>query len=137
MDPGLLAARPWGRRAAGFTLVEIIVFIVVVAVLGVTLLAVFSSLLSRSGVPRNISVASQLAQERMEIVLARRAASGYAGFLAAFDPCAVSAQPPCAVFPAGYAVTATLAVLGANLAEVTVAVTGPENATLRAQVANY
>lgn len=131
------AGRGRKGRPGGFTLVEVLLFIVIVGILGAALLAAFSGMLTYSGLPRNIAIADGLAQERMEIMLARRRALGYSAFIANPDPCTVSPQPPCTSFPAGYAVSSAISFPAANLAQITVTVTGPENATLTAQTANY
>ncbi len=77
LSPGL-------ARQAGVSLVELIIFILVAAIAGVGLMAAYTGLMR--GPPMSVvnTVATQLAQERMELILARRRAVGFATFN---DPC--------------------------------------------------
>ena len=80
-----------GRGARGFTLIEAVVFIVVVGIAAVALFRMFSQTLPRSPAPSQLTQAAQLAQERMELILGRRSA---AGFSAMNDPCVGGTPPP-------------------------------------------
>lgn len=91
------------RRACarGFTLLEVTLSIVVFSFGLATFLTAFRDLLPRNPSPANIGIASQLAQERMTLVLEQRARSGYAGIT---DPCASSSTGICATVT-GFTVT--------------------------------
>ena len=140
------------------SLIEVIVFIVITAVVVVGLVAGMSGAVRTAPVPREMHQGLQLAQGRMELILAQRSRLGFAGFTAAtFDPCAPpgGAQEAC-LAPATYAVVAPCFYTGAgtcgfgaantcnggdvNYTCVRVRVTGPEGTTvaeLDAMVANY
>ena len=147
------------RDCGGVSLIEVIVFIVITAVVVVGLVAGMSGAVRTAPVPREMHQGLQLAQGRMELILAQRSLpAGFAGFTAAtFDPCAPpgGAQEAC-LAPATYAVVAPCFYTGAgtcgfgaantckggdvNYACVRVRVTGPEGTTvaeLDAMVANY
>lgn len=145
-------------RARGFTLVELVIFIVVVAIAVSGVMLAFSASLRGAPSPQEINLGTQLARERMELILAQRQALGFACFDATrYDPCAPaqpataqcpatggSTQPVCAANPLpGYQVTPGLALNwngDANFRVVTVDVQGPTGgavAQLRALVGNY
>jgi type II secretory pathway pseudopilin PulG len=89
--------------AGGFTLIELVIFIVITGVLIAGLGAVFSTTMKGGADPGRLTQATQIAQERMELILGRRRAVGFAAFT---DPCPGS--PLCAPAPAGYAVAANI-----------------------------
>lgn len=125
------------ERARGFTLIELIAFIVIVAILGVALLTAFSTGLRGAPEAALITQATQLAQERMELILAQRRAVGFAAFA---DPCVPGPGPAACTPPAGYAVSANIAPNwngDSNYRVVTVTVTGPSSASATALVASY
>jgi len=119
----------------GFTLIELIIFIVIVSIMGVALMSAFS--ITTRGTPEagQLTQATQLAQERMELVMAQRRIAGFAAFA---DPCpgpAAACTPP-----AGYNVTTTIAPNwsgDANYKQITVNVTGTGSATVTSIVAKY
>jgi type II secretory pathway pseudopilin PulG len=128
-------AAPTRFRNAGFSLVEAIVFIVVLAVLLASLAVTFNSSLRLSPQAGQIDVAAELAQQRMELILAQHRAAGYATMA---DPCP---GPAACTPPAGYTVTSSMAAGFAgdpsNYKIVTVVVTGTGSAQVSALVANY
>jgi type II secretory pathway pseudopilin PulG len=130
----------------GFSLVELILFIIIVSVLATGLLAGVNQSLSGSGAAKPLSLGMQLAQERMELILPQRRQLGFAGITtASFDPCTsapASTQPLCTTWPAGYTVTASLQGYWPNPPDtdfkvITVNVSGPTTTQLQALVANY
>ena len=122
------------RQPSGFALIEIIIFIVVSSILVVGLFAAFANNLRSTPQAGQIDRAAEIAQQRMELILAQRRAVGFATFA---DPC-----PGAAVCtpPAGFTVTANIANNWAgdtNYKVITVDVTGQFAATATALVANY
>ncbi len=83
-------------RAKGLTLVETVVFIVIVGVAAFALLGSFRALLPRSPTAAQLTQATQLAQERMELILGQRdsplAGRGYNNTVD-LDPCNVGGSP--------------------------------------------
>jgi type II secretory pathway pseudopilin PulG len=144
------AARRYGRQPAnerGVTLVELILFIVIVAVVAAAMFQAFSGTMRGSHLGKEMTHATALAQERMEIILGQRKRLGYTSFIAGdYDPC----QPPPALaapwdvhqaclasaYPAGnFIVQSVLSApdacgLGCSLVSVTVA--GPGGAVVGA-----
>lgn len=125
-------------RCAGFSLIELVLMIVILAMGSVGIMAAYR--LNILGVADNaaITTATRIAQERMEIVLAQRRGVGFAAFV---DPCA-GATPAavCPVLPAGYAIAApTVSAVDANTRAIVVEATfnGVPRATLQTQVSNY
>jgi len=146
------------RSCAGVSLIEVIIFIVITAVVVVGLVAGMSGAVRTAPVPREMHQGLQLAQGRMELILAQRTRLGFAGFTGAtFDPCAApgGAQEAClaaatytVVAPCFYTGAGTCGFGAANTCNggdvnykcVRVRVTGPEGTTvaeLDAMVANY
>ncbi len=144
------------RSARGVTLVELIMFMVIVGVVAAAMVQAFSGTMRGSHLGKDLTQATQLAQQRMEVILGQRKRLGYAGFTVAnYDPCLLAIVP----FPASQAcaTTASFAVTsaptapgfaadacgvgtGTNCRLVTVTVTGPQGDTLTiltAQVWNY
>ena len=145
------------RGCRGVSLVELIVFIVITAVVVAGLMSGMSAAVRTAPLPREMHQGLQLAQGRMELILAQRNPLGFSGFASAtFDPCAPpgGAQEAC-LAPAAYAATAcfytgagTCGFGAANTCQsgdvnykcVRVRVTGPQGTTLAeldAMVANY
>jgi type II secretory pathway pseudopilin PulG len=74
------------------TLVELIAFIIIASVLVSGLMIGFSTTLRDSGAPKQVTQALQLAQERMELIRARKDVVGFACFTSTrFDPCTAAA----------------------------------------------
>lgn len=118
----------------GFSLVEAVVFIVVLGVLLSGLIVMIGTPLRNSPVAGGIDTAAELAQQRTELVLAQRRRAGFAAFV---DPCP---GPAVCTPPAGY--TVGVAITGnwagdTNYKLITVTVTGTSTATVTALVANY
>lgn len=94
------------RTSGGFSLVEAIVFIVVVAVLLAGLVVAIGTNLRASPRAGEIDLAAELAQQRVELILAQRRAAGFAAFA---DPCSPGPGPAECTPPAGYTVAASIA----------------------------
>jgi hypothetical protein len=139
MNATAVAARNADQR--GVTLIELIAFIVIMGIASMTLLSMYRAVLPRGVTPAEISVATQLAQERMELILGQRAVVGYSPLV---DPCAASAAAVCTA-PAGYGVSSVIVggwsgIPVTTYREIGVTVLGPDgtqHARLSAVVANY
>ena len=82
------------REAAqrGVSLIELIAFIVIMGISVVALLSMYRAVLPRGVTPAQITLATQLAQERMELLLGQRDASGYSTAVLT-DPCSGGTPP--------------------------------------------
>ncbi len=131
-----------GRRAVracrGFSLIEAVVFIVVLGVLLAALVAALGSNLRNAPTAGRIDLAAEIAQQRLELILAQRRAAGFAAFT---DPCVPGPGPAVCTPPAGYTVASSIvAGWGAdpvNYKVVTVDVTGAWTTSASALVASY
>ncbi len=125
----------------GVTLIELVAFIVIMGISVTALLSMYRAVLPRGATPAQITVATQLAQERMELILGQRVAFGYSPIV---DPC-----PGAAICtpPAGYSVIANgvnppvlWSDVTGNYRQIGVIVLGPDGyqlANLSAVIANY
>ena len=131
-------------RLRGFTLTELVVFIVIFGIAAVALFQTFRQTLPHSTTPTQLAQATQLAQERMELILGRRSVAGYT---ALNDPCVGGTPPPICATTFGYVVNVTgvAAAVAWNpnplanfkLITVTVSLAGTQLAQNSAVVANY
>jgi len=139
-----MTARRAMGRGQGFTLLEMVVFIVIVGIAAVALFQTFRQTLPRSPTPTQLVQATQLAQERMELILGRRGVVSYA---ALNDPCVGGTPPAICTSTFGYtvAVNGISSVVAWNgnptgdfkLVTVTVSLGGTQLAQSDAVVANY
>jgi prepilin-type N-terminal cleavage/methylation domain-containing protein len=128
----------------GYGLIELVIVITIIAILGVGLMSAFSGALLGATEPERITRAAVLAEERMELILGRRNALGFAAFGPAnFDPCTATPPSPasaCTAVPAGYNVTSGLALNwngDTGYKVITVTVSGAGNAQLLALTADF
>lgn len=129
------------------TLVELVLFIAIAGILAVALTQAFVQTTKNAPAGGNMTTATQLAQERMEIILAQKNAVGFANFTAAnFDPCQSGSPAVCTTPPAGYSFSPLPSLttgwddgggINNNYKVITVTVAGPQSATLTAVVSNY
>ena len=134
---------PASAAQRGVSLIELVAFIVIMGISVTALLSMYRAVLPRGATPAEITVATQLAQERMELILGQRVASGYSP-VTSLDPCPAAAV--CTPTP-GY----TVNVSGANspvawsgvtssYRQIGIQVIGPDGnqlAILSAVIANY
>ena len=121
-------------NGGGFSLIEAVVFIVVAGVLLAGLLVAITTPLKTSPQAGQIDLATEIAQQRMELILAQRRVSGFAAFT---DPCP---GPAVCTPPTGYVVTVGIAgnwLGNTNYKVITVDVSGTSAVTATALVANY
>lgn len=125
------------RAARGFSLVEAIVFIVVVAVLLAGIVVALGTSLRSSPRAGEIDLAAELAQQRMELILAQRRSAGFAAFA---DQCSPGPGPSECLPPPGYAIASGIAPGGGGppaYKVIQVNVTGPSEASATALVSDY
>lgn len=144
-------ARVAGAAQRGVSLIELIAFIVIMGISVVALLSMYRAVLPRGATPAQITLATQLAQERMELILGQRLVDGYSTAVLT-DPC-VGGTPPAictnqftpsglySVIVTGISPVALFSGLNANSYRMLgVAVLGPDGnqlAELSAVIANY
>jgi Tfp pilus assembly protein PilV len=81
-----LAVKAASAAQRGVSLIELIAFIVIMGISVVALLSMYRAVLPRGVTPAQITLATQLAQERMELILGQRVARGYSP-VTSLDPC--------------------------------------------------
>ncbi len=129
---------PYWQR--GLSLIELIVFIVVMSIAVVAVMQGLSSSLRGSLTPGQITQATQLAQQRMEFILSRRQTLGYTDFQTDLCP---SAAVPCADPLDGFTIASTVGAWSGNptteylLVTVIVTRNNQQVAQLRSVVSNY
>lgn len=87
-----LPARTKRVAQRGVSLIELIAFIVIMGISVVALLSMYRAVMPHGITPAQITLATQLAQERMELILGQRVAGGYSSATLT-DPC-VGGTPP-------------------------------------------
>ena len=136
-------ARAASAAQRGVTLVELIVFIVIMGIAAVALLSLYRAVLPRGATPAEITLATELAQERMELILGQRAARGYSP-VPGLDPCP---GPAICTPTTGYSVIVTgisppvlWSDVSGDYRQIGVRVLGPDGnqrASLAAVIADY
>ena len=125
-------------RSRGFSLIEAVIFIVVTGLILAALAVAFAAPLRTSPQAGELDRLAELAQQRLELILAQRRAAGFAAFA---DPCVPGPGPAECGPVAGYTVTSSIAAGWtdpANYKVITVNVTGASlTASASALVANY
>ena len=91
------------NKEAGYSLIELIIFIMIMGILGATIMAVFNVVGMKSPSLKNQSIAIELAQKRMDLILGQKAVNGFASFS---DPCP---GPTICTAPSGYTVNSSIA----------------------------
>lgn len=119
----------------GFTLIELIVFILITGILASTLLIAFqTAFLKQPSVDRNIG-ALQVAQNCMEWFIGQRHMNDYSSITCP------SSTTPSYCTTAGFTITTTITCLtlnsDANYKSITIAVSGGGNASLTTFIADY
>lgn len=127
-----------GRLQSGMTLIEIVLFIVVIGVAGAVLLTVFVTPLAGSGTQSETVTAAQVAQARMEVVLGQKRKNGFPGS----DPCEIDDSPSWCQLPADWSVSTAFEAWAEDLdidryQVIVVSAQGPDGSThsIRALVA--
>jgi prepilin-type N-terminal cleavage/methylation domain-containing protein len=123
------------KNERGFTLIELIIFIIITGILASTLLIAFrTAFLKQPSVDQNIG-ALQIAQQCMEFLVGQRDINGYTSVTCP------SSTTPSFCTTAGYTISTTITCLtintDANYKSITIAVSGAGNASLTTFLANY
>jgi type II secretory pathway pseudopilin PulG len=121
----------------GFSLIELIVFILVIGIASSGILGAFQTTLQNAPTGNYQTIALGLAQERMELILSQKRLKGFTLFS---DPCA-SGGPSICTLPTGYSINSPTVsshtISGdSNYKKITVTISGRGNATLTAIVGN-
>lgn len=90
------------KPQAGISLIELVVFIVVVAIVAVGLFKALARSLPIAPTPQQITQATQFAQERVELILGQKDVLTFSGMT---DPCVGGTPPAICTPPAGFSVT--------------------------------
>jgi Tfp pilus assembly protein PilW len=123
-------------KMRGFSLIELIVFILIISIVTAALMVSFETVLKNSPAGNRQTIAISLAEERMDLILGQKRLQGFSNFI---DPCTLASPPAICTLPAGYSIAmptiASVTLNGdSNYKVITVAVSGPGNTTLIALV---
>lgn len=83
------------KTQQGVTLIELVMFIIILAILGVGLVTTYVNLLTQSDEPNRLTVANLLAKERMELITGQRRITNLDAFENLADPCGSSTAGTC------------------------------------------
>jgi prepilin-type N-terminal cleavage/methylation domain-containing protein len=123
----------------GFSLIEMVIFIVVIGIVASTLLIGLNQAARYSGIPRSNLEASFLANARMQIILMNRNLNGYTSLS---DPCTATPALNICTPLSTYATTnglivSTPSISGSNPKIISLDVSGNGNASIQARTYNY
>ena len=126
-------------KQQGFTLIEVVAFILVIGIIASGLLVGMNQALTHITRPTSIAQASFLANARLQIILMNRAFNGYTTL---DDPCtttpALAICTPLSTYATAHNFTVnTPTFSGSNPKIITIQITGAGNATNYAYVYNY
>jgi prepilin-type N-terminal cleavage/methylation domain-containing protein len=116
----------------GFTLIELVFFIVIVGVVAAGMALPFSTLFGETHHIDEQTRAVQLAKEGMEFAIGQKRLKGFALLTTGLVMCGPT---PCVV--GNNTLTVTITTIDSNFKRITSIVTGSGNATLTAIVGNY
>ena len=124
----------------GFTLIEMVIFIVIMGIIGVTILASMNAVLKGVSVPRQKTVATQIATRCIEWYVEQRYLHG---FSVATLACPSVVTPSFCAAPSGYTISTSVSCTqlygetGYNYKTVTITVGGLGSASLSLLLASY
>ena len=125
------------KKLSGFSLIELIVFIVITAILASTVLLTFVTALGKTPIDRQQIIATQTAQQCMEWYLGQRRINGFSNVACSASP----TTPTMCALPTGYnfknSITCTTINGDDNYKLITVTVSGAGDATLTSLIADY
>jgi prepilin-type N-terminal cleavage/methylation domain-containing protein len=124
------------KKQAGFTLIELVLFIMIIGILASTILLTLRTTLKATPAQHNNYIALQSARACLDGMLGEKALFGVA-----FFPCPSTTVPGNCLAPTGYSLGVNFVCTTLNsdttYKTITVTVTGIGNATLTALVATY
>jgi type II secretory pathway pseudopilin PulG len=124
------------KKNAGFTLIELVMFIIVTGILAAALLLALSMGLVKTPNQQQAIIATNTARQCMEWIVGQRRLNGYSTYT-----CGASTTPSFCTAPSGYTVSASFACTtisgDSNYDTVTVTVGGKGRATLKQLLASY
>ena len=119
------------RTYQGQTLIELVVFIVIIGIVLAASITTFQTVLRYNNKSGNILTASQLANARMNIIIQQRRINGFNNIS---DPCSSGSLAACSGLNTfatnnGYVVASTISAISGGARTVTVTVSGTGSAT--------
>lgn len=122
------------NKHSGFSLIELIVFIVVIGIAVAAIMVPLNMASEKSPNPNYQTIALQLAQGRMELLLGQRYLKGYVNFA---DPCSGGSPPAICTSLTGFTVTSVISTISTGR-EIAVTATGFGTiAVLTARIGDY
>ena len=121
-------------KQSGFSLIELVIFIVVTGLLVSGLLSAFQMVLANPLTPEKANIATELAKARMELLIAESSRVGFAAFSS--DPCSSGSPPSACPQQSGFNISSQITDLGTRKL-ITVTVSGESNVALSAEVTDY
>lgn len=126
------------NKHTGFTLIELIIFIIITTILGVTIMLAFVYGLNRSPVASQNAIADLAAQQCAEWFIGQKDLNGYSS-ISCTNP---NTPSYCSSnMPSGYTITtsctSTTISADSNYETMTITVSGQGNATLNFVIGNY
>lgn len=121
------------KKHSGMTLIEVVVFIVVLGITAAGSLTAMRTILTNSSQPGKILAAAQLAQARMAIILQQAVVNGFSNIN---DPCNLTTPPAActglATFASnkGYTLSSSILAASGGVITASVTVSGAGNAIL-------
>ena len=122
------------KKYLGFSLIELIIFIVVLAIVALGILLSVEVALEQSPNLEFNTRALELAQGRIELILEQKKELGFASFS---DPCNQATPPNICTNVTGYTIASNIVPSGDDFKIITVTVTGKGRSQLTTLVANY
>jgi type II secretory pathway pseudopilin PulG len=124
------------KKQFGFTLIEVVLFIIVIGILGSTILISFNTILQTTPALLQNTLAGQTAKQCIEWFIGQRRLNGYSSIT-----CPSSSVPSFCSTPTGYTlavdIVCTTINSDANYKTITVTVSNRGDASLSTLVANY
>ncbi|MDX2165304.1 MAG: prepilin-type N-terminal cleavage/methylation domain-containing protein [Gammaproteobacteria bacterium] len=118
------------KISAGFTLIELILFIVIIGIAAIAVLLSFQTLLTKSPNTNRQTTAIILAQSRMDVIMGQYYQNGFASFS---DICSGGSPAAVCQTQTGYTITSSIINNGASKT-ITVTVSGLGDAIITTQV---
>ena len=124
------------KKTGGFTLLEVLVFIIIMGLLATTIMISLTNMGQKSPEARQQMTASFIAQQCMEYLLGQRRVIGYSTIT-----CPSSTTPNFCTVPSGYTLSTSIACTtlngDANYKTITLTVSGNGDATITSLVGDY